>query len=380
MPQTNPDWPKTIDEVEPSWMSEMLQRTWPDAGPVESFESVRIGTGQVGECWRLDLVWRDADSLPESVPRRVVVKVAAQDPTSREAGRSQSCYRREVGFYSELASSVDVRTPHCHFAAIEDNETDHLLVLEDMAPARQGDQLQGCSLDQATAALVELARLQGPRWNDPALLEIGWLERPDEQAHAELVGLVDALHEGFLSRYQGRLVHEAVEVVQWLATNLHEAPRATGPLTLVHNDFRVDNMLFGDGVSAPPVTVVDWQTLKLGNGPADAAYFLGAGLPTELRRAHERELLRTAYWQTLVDCGVDDYEFDRCWNDYRRGCFGGVLMAMIASMLVGATERGDEMFLTMARRHARHALDLDAAEAVFAAESGRTPGAEARGS
>ena len=31
-----------------------------------------------------------------------------------------------------------------------------------------------------------------------------------------------------------------------------------------------------------------------------------------------------------------------------------------ASMLVERTDRGDQMFLTMADRHSRHALDLDA--------------------
>lgn len=366
------NWPRTMDEMDASWLSETLGHRWSRAGTVKSFEAARIGTGQVGECWRLDLHWQREADLDATVPRSLVAKVAAQDPTSREAGRSQSCYVREVGFYSELAASVAIRTPHCVFAAIDDNEADHLLLLEDMAPASQGDQLRGCSVDQARAALVELARLQGPRWGDPELLEIEWLERPDDQSHAELAGLVAALHEGFLARYADRLVPEAVEVVQWLARRLGEAPHGSGPLTVVHNDYRVDNMLFGDGDTAPTVTVVDWQTLKLGSGPADAAYFLGAGLPTEVRRAHERDLLRTAYWQTLVDHGVRDYEFERCWNDYRRGCFGGVLMALIASMLVGQTERGDEMFLTMARRHARHALDLDAKEAVFALASSGT--------
>jgi hypothetical protein len=33
-------------------------------------------------------------------------------------------------------------------------------------------------------------------------------------------------------------------------------------------------------------------------------------------------------------------------------------------MLVERTDRGDRMFLTMADRHARHALDLDAAEVL----------------
>jgi hypothetical protein len=34
----------------------------------------------------------------------------------------------------------------------------------------------------------------------------------------------------------------------------------------------------------------------------------------------------------------------------------------VASMLVARTDRGDTMFTTMARRHARHAIDLGSAE------------------
>ena len=56
------------------------------------------------------------------------------------------------------------------------------------------------------------------------------------------------------------------------------------------------------------------------------------------------------------------YDWDRCWHDYRRGTWAGLIMAVAASMLVERTDRGDQMFLTMADRHARHALDLDAVE------------------
>ena len=42
------------------------------------------------------------------------------------------------------------------------------------------------------------------------------------------------------------------------------------------------------------------------------------------------------------------------------------LMAVAASMLVQRTERGDAMFMAMASRHARHALDLDAADLLEA--------------
>ena len=34
-------------------------------------------------------------------------------------------------------------------------------------------------------------------------------------------------------------------------------------------------------------------------------------------------------------------------------------MAVVASMIVEVTERGDAMFLAMARRHAAHAIDAE---------------------
>ena len=36
-----------------------------------------------------------------------------------------------------------------------------------------------------------------------------------------------------------------------------------------------------------------------------------------------------------------------------------IVMAVVASMVVEVTARGDEMFLAMARRHSAHAIDAD---------------------
>ena len=46
----------------------------------------------------------------------------------------------------------------------------------------------------------------------------------------------------------------------------------------MHNDFRLDNLLFAAGEGPAPVTVVDWQTIGIGHGPVDVAYFVGAGV------------------------------------------------------------------------------------------------------
>ena len=105
------------------------------------------------------------------------------------------------------------------------------------------------------------------------------------------------------------------------------------------------------------LTVVDWQTVTWGPAGTDLAYFLGCALPAELRRAHYDELLG-AYHQAL---GPDSpLTLDDVRAGVRGQSFFGVMMAIISSMLVVQTERGDEMFMTMLDRHCAHVLDTDA--------------------
>ena len=68
------------------------------------------------------------------------------------------------------------------------------------------------------------------------------------------------------------------------------------------------------------------------------------------------------YHEGLRAGGVTDYSWDALWLDYRRYAFGGFLMALGASMMVVQTPRGDDMFMTMIRRHGAQIVDLDAAE------------------
>ena len=105
--------------------------------------------------------------------------------------------------------------------------------------------------------------------------------------------------------------------------------------------------------------VVDWQTVGWAGASVDVAYFIGGCLSTEDRRAHEQELL-AHYHDALCRRGVRDYSLEQLRADTRRDTFAGLLMAIVASMVVQRTERGDLMFLTSSSRHAQHALDVDA--------------------
>ena len=90
----------------------------------------------------------------------------------------------------------------------------------------------------------------------------------------------------------------------------------------------------------------------------DVSYFLGAGpLPGD-RRMIERELVAAYAHALRGDYGIE-IDDDWAWAQYRREAFSGVIMAVIASQIVGGTKRSEAMFAAMATRHLQHALDLD---------------------
>ncbi len=328
-------------------------------GEVGAVESEPIGDGLVGLNLRVRLI-DAADHLPASV----VLKLPSLDETSRATGQLLRNYEREVKFYRELAATVDIRVPHCHHAAWNEETGDFTLVLEDMAPAEQGDQLRGCSPGIAELAVGELAKLHGPRWDDPSLADVDWLtRRTGAEGVAVLNGLWETFFPPFLDGYARHLTTEAVDLAQAFGPLLTPwMDGREGPLAVTHGDYRLDNLLFGTAHGGPPVTVVDWQTPGHASPIADLSYFCGAGLVPADRAAHERSLL-DHYAESLAAYGID-VDAGWLWEQYRRDAFGGVVMAVIASQVVGANHRSEALFATMASRHLQHAIDLDSLAAI----------------
>ncbi len=235
--------------------------------------------------------------------------------------------------------------------------------MEDLAPAAQGDQLQGCTPDVAHAAVVALVGLHAPGWCDETLREKAWLFEANASSQDDLRDMYRAQLPGFLDRYGARLAQDEQGIIARVA-EADEAPLfAEFPevFSLIHVDYRLDNLLIAPIDSGYQITVVDWQSITLGAPLNDVAYFMGAGLLPERRMACEQDVVR-AYHRGLLDAGITGFDWDACWHAYRRGVFAGFGVTVVASMLVQQTERGDQMFTAMAQRHARHALDLGCGE------------------
>ena len=350
-----------VDDLTPAWCSAALAASTGGA-TVAAVRVEPVGTGQVADTVRLHIVYEGDGEGPVTL----IAKVPAADDTSRSAARVTRTYEIEAGFYRDLAAGLPVRTPRCHHASHHPESDAYVVLLEDVAPAQQGDQMAGCSVDDVGAAVDELALLHGPRWGDRSLESIEWLYRGDSTEG--VIALVQYAAGPFRERYAARLDSEANALVDRVLGRLGDVltvrPR---PWTIVHGDYRADNLLFG----GDRVVVVDWQTVGLGPGAADLSYLLGASLLPDVRRQHEAALV-DRYVAGLHAQGVD---VDRAeiWDGYRRYAFGGLIMAVVASALVRRTDRGDDMFVTMAERHALQMADLDT-EALIGGSEAPCPG------
>jgi hypothetical protein len=336
----------------PAWLSAALGRT------ITGVAAEAIGTGQMGASWRLTL------SSDEPGPKTLVAKLAAGDAAAR--ARVSFGFQKEVGFYTDLAATLDVRTPGCFYGAITDDGADFTLLLEDLAPSVPGVQADSCRVDQAIGAVRNLAALHAPRWNDASLREHAFLS-PIDEGIAELFGaaLVPAT-EVFVDRYESGLGVDdvatlraaAAVIVPWMLDR-------PDPFAVVHGDYRLDNLMFpptGDAVAA-----LDWQSVSVGAPGRDLAYFVGTTFAPEDRRRCEDDLV-TAYHDELMARGVRGYDRGRCADDYRAGHLQGPLITVLGAIHATAprSERADGMFLAMATRSCAAIRDLHALDVVRA--------------
>jgi aminoglycoside/choline kinase family phosphotransferase len=343
-------------ELTPDWLSDLLHRRGVEA-TVASTTMEPVGTGQLAETHRINLHY--AGSPGAGAPRAIVCKSTSRDEVSAQTGHTLGIYRSEVMFYRELAGKARIRTPEVYAAEIDDDGR-FLLLLEDLAPARAGNQLDGCTPDEARRGLAEAALLHAAYWADDTLLQSAWLYVPDSAQGFYTTEMVERSWAHVRDIYGDSLSAEVNEVCARYVGAHEQWNRLRGrPRCLTHNDFRPDNMLFRD--DGGRIALVDWQTVSFLEAGMDAAYFLGGALDRDTRRSLEPELLRR-YHDDLQSHGVTGYSFDELREDYRHYTFAALTVGLGATLLVKRTERGDRMLMRMISDAAYHVMDTDALE------------------
>jgi hypothetical protein len=351
-----------LDAIDAAWMTNVLRDAGVlgDGGRVTCAERATCGTGQLADSYRFTLTY----DAPHRGPATVVGKFPSEDPTSRAFGKQSGYYRSEIRFYQEIAPTlVDLALPTALHAGLAENESDFVLLMDDLAPARTVDQLVGCTADEAALVMEQAAALHADSWQSTQLAGVAWLKG----TVASFTHITDNFPQTagtFLEKF-GDLVPEAdVQEAARLNDQLDAWKRVlNAPQCLWHSDLRADNLLFDARGGAIPVAVLDWQGVGYGCGTIDVAYYLSTSLTTADRRAHERDLV-AHYHDKLVSLGVTGYSADQCWEDYRVLAIHPLQTGVFGVGAVKRSERGDEMWRVWIERSAAQTRDLDSFAAL----------------
>ena len=374
--------PAHAGELTVEWLTESL-RSGGTIGPgtsVSSFESTVLGEGEgfIGDLARVTLSY---DGAENGAPASLIAKFPTELAANRQMGEMFGLYEHEIRFYNELADEVPVRKPAHYFSAMDPapkaagviqailnllptavvlkllgplgragGSRRFVVLIEDLAPARVGDQVAGLTVDEADLALRHLAKMHAHFWNDPRLEELDWIVPLNNDSRIQQ-GLYKQSRPAFIEEFKEMLPDRAIELADWLVVHGVELlDRLTGrPYTLLHGDFRPDNLFFGDGKTDFPLAMIDWQSPTRGSGPYDVAYFIGWSINAEDHGAIDG--LIESYHSTLVENGVTDYSLERCKRDY---VLGQLMVLHRGIFLVGqldlSHERGQRLVQATLKR------------------------------
>jgi ecdysteroid kinase len=348
--------PPTPDSLSPEWLTAVLRQSLAITHARVASVAVTLismGRGFVGQSARLKIEY---DASETGAPATLFVKLSSADLAIRQKLRTLGFYETEAGFYRDLAAlkTFPIRVPRCYFSQHDDRSGASIVLLEDLADARFGDNLLGCSLTEARSVVRHLALLHGHFWESPYLERCRWLRSAADDRESR-TAIYRTMLPVFEQRCAEMLTSDFLNTAKKFAEVLpaYSDELARGPNTLVHGDFRPDNFAWITTSEGSEILIVfDWQGLRRSLGARDLAYFISISMPIEQRRSAEGELLE-AYYQILLDCGVKDYSFEDLARDFQVGLGGLLVTAVTASgMLDWSSKRARSLLRELSARTA----------------------------
>lgn len=321
--------PQKPNEISVSWLNTVMSPQLAHDASIRTFDTEVIGEGMgfLSDIYRFTLHW----DRPTGNPQSLIAKFATSNLELRALIGAHKHYENEVHFYQELAVDTPVKTPTSYLSENNSETHDTLLLLEDISTNATIDQIQGCSLSLAERAVETLAKLHGHWWEHSKLDNLPWLLK-----------LCDPLYTNSIPEFYRNNSPIAVErlgkrVPDWYpkiqeqhANHLPNIMRQMYqyPLTLVHGDFRLDNLLLDTENGQPTLTIIDWQMTMHAPGMYDLGYFLSQSLTIKDRRANEKALL-DLYYKRLCQHGVQNTSPEQIYEAYRLVCLWRLITPIV---------------------------------------------------
>lgn len=338
--------------------------------PTARVEDLRVEIDSRGttDRARIHLDWNDA-GRNAGLPATAFAKGTSSQLAPRVIVSAFGCHTYETRFFEQIHPTVADLTI-APYVTRSGSGGRYVLAFEDLALRQGGVTFYNADdeapKEHAEAVVDLLATLHGRFWRSPRFEgDLSWLETYAKRPGGPFMKRLFTWSEKrFMA--QDRAVPESVRRLtkkyvqnQPALTRLWESM----PHTLCHGDAHLGNTYANaDGTAG----IYDWQVFHKMNGLRDFAYFLMHSIPTDLRRAEEKNLLER-YLQVLSDSGAgsDVPSFTEAWDTYRLLTVDG-WMAIVFTLAAGGMQPDDRMEVT-AVRAINTLTDLDVEQALSSA-------------
>ncbi|MEC8974747.1 MAG: oxidoreductase family protein [Actinomycetota bacterium] len=367
MPKTPaPYIPQKGSEFTAEWFSDCLQEQFGAAVLEVELEIIGTGIGFVGEVYRCHLSW---DANRSDLPASMIIKVPSSIPANRGLGEGLQLYEREILAYQELSGEMGLPMPKLFYAVMDDDPTPwldkvieflftylpiggiswvtvqflklaaknpqlrrYLLIIEDIVDARPPSQVGGGSLDDAIVALTALAEFHAAHWMSEKSVGISSRIWSMDRLPKVWQASYRRNRDDFLSNFGNLIEDEKIRQLDQAQIDIPKLLKPLGepPWTLLHGDYRLDNILYRPDGS---LVVIDYQILSKGRPGWDVGYFITTALTPEHK--DEETVMLEHYHQVLCTAGVSDYPFSTLLEDIR------LTKLLLAHRLVGGRDSFD---------------------------------------
>lgn len=335
-------FPISPERMTASWLESALGVEIASA----EIEPIGEGAGFAGSVHRVRPEYRDSGT---GLPETLIWKTVSGDERTRGFLTTLGVYEREARFYGQLADGLRI-APRPYFSQFDAEEGTFCLIIEDVSYMKPGDQIEGCTFEEALSVVREAARLHSAFWSDRVDNQLNWVptfdggsgyfERMHSAAWRQLERTLEGIPEGLI---------EAAKRIGPRVSDV-KARLSEKPLTFVHGDLRLDNVFFGHSPNTDSIKLIDWQAIRMGRGVYDLAYFLFTSVPSDMRKLRQDELVE-AYLDTLREGGVEGYEAEDCREDIGWALLDIVtFVGIIGSTLDFQSARGLELSQTIISR------------------------------
>ena len=353
-----------VEDVTAEWMRQALASGGaPDFPEIESLEIERLSdvANAMGNLFRCRMTVCGGGAAD---PASVIVKLPTSNAIALKLAKWLSLHRREYVYYRDIAAHTQVRVPSLLYGDLDERRHRFVLVLEDLGGMEAIPQSAGVGVERARLAIREIAGLQGRFWeaaDEPALADCGAFLAARERRIMQTLYLL-TLPLAF-ERFGELFTTDTRRLAEAFGPRLdaHFGAVSQGPRTVVHGDYRGDNVLFGSEGQGD-FAVIDWQGCGIGCGMYDVAFFLATSVSVDDRRSIERDAVGE-YHDIVCRMGAENYSRDDCWQSYRQNTLGTLM-----PMVLGASgiDVSDEALRNQTRELLGRTLtaieDLDAGE------------------